>query len=260
VKVLALWRYPVKSLLGERLAEASVGRAGIEGDRRWRVCDAATGEPVVQGAANGEPRLWACRAELRGDGVAVTLPDGTVAEGADAAPALSALLGREVVLRGTEGPGAGTVFDSGAHHTAPLHLVTTGTLARFGLDERRMRPNVVLEADGAFGEDRLVGGTLRGPGGLEVSVVIPTPRCVVPTRAREELPRMPGLLKEMMRANPVDLGPFGEQPCAGVYAEVAAGGRIAVGDELAGTPAGVAQRTALDLALARIATTAERVS
>ena len=256
MNVVGLWRYPVKSLLGERLAEAAVGRAGIEGDRRWRVCDAATGEPVMQGKANGEPRLWACRAELRSGELVVTLPDGTAAAGADAAPALSTLLGREVVLREAGGAGAGTVFDSGAHHTAPLHLVTTGTLARLDLDERRMRPNVVLEADAAFGEDRLVGGTLRGASGLEISVVIPTPRCVVPTRARQELPALPGLLKAMMRANPVDLGPFGEQPCAGIYAEIGAGGRIAVGDELVATPAGVAERTALDLALARIAATA----
>jgi uncharacterized protein YcbX len=256
VKVGGLWRYPVKSRLGERLAEAAVGRAGIEGDRRWRVCDAATGEPVRRGKANGEPRLWACRAELRGGELVVTLPDGTAAAGADAAPALSALLGREVVLAEAGGTGAGTVFDSGAHHTAPLHVVTTGTLARFDLDERRMRPNVVLDAEGAFGEDRLVGGTLRGAGGLEVSVVIPTPRCVVPTRAREELPALPGLLKAMMRANPVDLGPFGDQPCAGVYAEIAAGGRIAVGDELTATPAAVSERMALDLSLARIAATA----
>ena len=252
LRVLRLSRYPVKTLLGEPIAAAAIGRAGVEGDRRWLVCAAATGEPVMRGNSAGDPRLWACRAELGAGRLVVTLPDGRRVAGDAIEPALSALLGRGVVLREHAGEGAGTVFDSGAHHTAPLHLVTTATLGALGVDERRLRANVVLAADVPFIEDRLVGGSLRGAAPLEISVVLPTPRCVVPTRAREELPAVPGLLKAIGRANRVDLGPFGEQPCAGVYAEVARGGRVAVGDVLRGTPAEVAERTALDLALARL--------
>ena len=252
MRVVGLWRYPVKSLLGEPLKEAAIGHAGVEGDRRWAVCEAATGEPVKHGAASGDPLLWACRAQLRPDGVELTLPDGTRAAGDDVAPALSALLERDVVLREVDAPGGRRIFDSGAHHTAPLHLVSTGTLRGLDVDERRLRPNVLLEAEGAFAEDRFVGGTLHGAGGIEISVVIPTPRCVVPTRAREELPAIPGLLKTIMRSNAVDLGPFGERPCAGVYAEVAHGGRIAIGDTLTGSASALGERTALDLALARL--------
>lgn len=43
----------------------------------------------------------------------------------------------------------------------------------------RFRPNVVLE-----GTDELIGCNLRGPSGVRLRVVLPTPRCVVPTRAR----------------------------------------------------------------------------
>jgi hypothetical protein len=55
-----------------------------------------------------------------------------------------------------------------------------------------------------------------------------------------------------MRSNAVDLGPFGERPCAGVYAEVAHGGSIAIGDTLTAIPSALDERTALDLALARL--------
>jgi uncharacterized protein YcbX len=252
VRIAGLWRYPVKTMLGERIAAAEVGRAGLEGDRRWAVCDAATGEVLRKGKVAGQPELWACRAHLAAGALQVTLPDGAVVTGDAIAPALSELVGSPVVLRENEAGGSGQVFDSGAHHTAPVHLVSTGTLALLHADERRLRPNVVVEAAEAFAEQRLLGGRLRGRDGLELSIVVPTPRCVVPTRAREELPAEPGLLKAIARANSVDLGPFGEQPCAGVYAEVAQGGPIAEGDVLHGAPATIGERTALDVALARL--------
>jgi uncharacterized protein YcbX len=43
MRVLELWRYPVKSLQGERLASAEIGPEGIAGDRQWALFDVATG-------------------------------------------------------------------------------------------------------------------------------------------------------------------------------------------------------------------------
>jgi hypothetical protein len=84
--VVALWRYPVKSMMGEELNAAEVTDRGLVGDRRFAVVDAATGK--VAGAKN--PRKWGNFFDFRAAYVApprkgsklpavrLTLPDGTV--------------------------------------------------------------------------------------------------------------------------------------------------------------------------------------
>src|SRR5213592_4523919 len=84
--IVALWRYPVKSMLGEELNTVEVTERGLVGDRQFAVVDAATGK--VAGAKN--PRKWgnffdfrAAYAEPPQTGarispVRITLPDGTV--------------------------------------------------------------------------------------------------------------------------------------------------------------------------------------
>jgi uncharacterized protein len=52
--VVALWRYPVKSMMGEELNACEVTSRGLLGDRRFAVVDRATGK--VGGAKN--PRKW----------------------------------------------------------------------------------------------------------------------------------------------------------------------------------------------------------
>ena len=124
-------------------------------------------------------------------------------------------------------------------------------------DVRRFRPNVLVD-DGAAAdapaEPDLVGGELSAPSGLRLRIGLPTPRCVVPTRAREDLPADPGLLKQIARQGLWDLGPFGRGACLGVYAEVAGDGRLAVGERLAFAPraAGTAEDAAAATA-ARVA-------
>lgn len=98
--VTALWRYPVKSMQGERIDRSEVTAAGLPGDRRWALVDPETGKV----ASAKRPRLWGrlleCHAALADDGVLVTLPDGTSVDGRDrsADEALSALLDRPVQL------------------------------------------------------------------------------------------------------------------------------------------------------------------
>src|SRR5438045_1564328 len=82
--VAALWRYPVKSMGGERIDSSLIGERGLAGDRRWAVVDAESGRV----ASAKRPRLWGplleCRASYAaepGDGgeaapVRITLPDG----------------------------------------------------------------------------------------------------------------------------------------------------------------------------------------
>lgn len=84
--VVTLWRYPVKSMMGEELNAAEVTERGVLGDRHFAVVDASTGK--VAGAKN--PRKWGnffdfraayVEPPTRGSKVPVlrlTLPDGTV--------------------------------------------------------------------------------------------------------------------------------------------------------------------------------------
>ena len=162
--VVGLWRYPVKSMMGEELNSAEVGERGLVGDRRFAVVDASTGK--VAGAKN--PRKWGNFFDFRAayveppergsklPAVRVTLPDGTVAtsEQPDLAPVLSRALGREVAFAEAQHDGessgaqaeeywpdieglehrdtvtewelpAGTFFD-----LAVVHLLTTATIER----------------------------------------------------------------------------------------------------------------------------------
>lgn len=237
--VLAIWRYPVKAMLGEELEAVDVGAGGLESDRRWVVSDVETGERIANKRGPTDARLRACRARLDVHGeLVVTLPDGVteVAGAAAIAAALSELLGRHVEL--VEHPGGGGRYmRTGGHHDfAPLHLMTTGALKRMRAvapqsdwDVRRFRPNVLLDDGRVSDEDALLGSQLRGTSGLRLAVGLPTPRCVVTTRAREELPADPGLLKSIANEHRWSLGRFGRPACLGAYAEVAEAGRLAVG-------------------------------
>jgi uncharacterized protein YcbX len=104
--VVALWRYPVKSMMGEELNAAEVTERGLVGDRQFAVVDASTGK--VAGAKN--PRKWGnffdfraayvepSRSGSKPGVVRLTLPDGTVvtSDEPDLPQVLSRALGREV--------------------------------------------------------------------------------------------------------------------------------------------------------------------
>ncbi|TFV92576.1 MOSC domain-containing protein [Blastococcus sp. CT_GayMR20] len=194
MRVAELWRYPVKSLQGERLAEAAVDALGIAGDRRWALFDLDTGLGLT---ARRVPELLFASARLRADGgVEVVLPDGTVTtDDGD----ISGWLGRRVELRaaderGDVAPTYETPADEevpdptewlqwegapGPFHDSPrirLSLVSTGTLGTW--DRRRFRANVVL--DGA-GEDALRGREAE-LGGVRLRFGLPISRCVMTTR------------------------------------------------------------------------------
>jgi uncharacterized protein YcbX len=102
--VREIWRYPFKSMQGERLHASEVGAQGLRGDRGWAVRDETAGE--IRGAKK-LPALLRCVARYRTepDGarvppVDITLPDGTTvaSDAAAAAERLSALLGRRVTV------------------------------------------------------------------------------------------------------------------------------------------------------------------
>jgi uncharacterized protein YcbX len=238
VRVLELWRYPVKSLQGQRLDAVDVGPQGLTGDRQWALFDRSTGFGLT---ARRVPDLLFAAGRLRADGdVEVVLPDGTVTADDDV---LSDWLGRPVTLRAAEaergprqyenpfevGEDAEDGWDafegaSGAFHDSSrirVSLVSTGTLGTW--DRRRFRANVLLDGSG---EDDLVGGRVR-LGGAVLDIGTPVSRCVMVTRPQPGgIGRDTGVLKTIHRERGSTLA---------VGALVPVPGRVAVGDTL--TPA-----------------------
>jgi hypothetical protein len=238
MRVLELWRYPVKSLQGERVPESEVGPRGLTGDRGWALFDLDTGFGLT---ARRAAELLHASARLRPDGTPeIVLPGGGVARGdAD----LSDWLGRRVGLRSAdevagerryENPEDAETEDSwvvfsgsrGAFHDsgrAAVTLVSTAVLD--GRDPRRFRANVVLDGageDGA-GEDGLVGRSVR-LGTAELRVVKPVARCVMVTRSQ---PAGLPVDREVLRRVHRDRGGV-----LSVGAVVARAGLVRVGDPL----------------------------
>ncbi len=193
MRVIELWRFPVKSLQGEQLDDATVGDGGIEGDRAFALFDADTGLGLDCSSAVPE-LLYAsaryCGASARPE---IRLPDGRIACHDDA---VSDWLGRRVELRAStdaaerryenpldaEREADWIVFDGapGPFHDSArtrVSLVSMGTLGEW--DRRRFRANVLLDGEG---EDAFVGSTIA-IGGVRLDVVKRIGRCVMITAA-----------------------------------------------------------------------------
>ncbi|QYG95638.1 sulfurase [Iamia sp. SCSIO 61187] len=233
-----LWRYPVKSMGGEQLAEAHVGPLGIDGDRTWGICDTSTGRVLT---GRREPALLLAAARHLGPGqVEITLPDGsTPSSDAD----LSDWLGRPVAL--VASTDARVTFEvpdpderdwaaydaaDGAWHDSPrarVSLVSHATVG--GWDPRRFRSNVLLRGSG---EEDHVGGTI-GLGSTTLSVTKPLSRCVMVNRP------LPGVEADRSILRTI-IGDCGGTLAVG--ATIDQPGVVAVGDEVlsraAGAPAG----------------------
>jgi uncharacterized protein len=203
VRVAELWRYPVKSLQGERVSATLLMSTGLTGDRCWALFDQETGLGLT---ARRHPELLHAAARFRDDGgVDITLPDGSTA--ADDA-ALSAWLGRPVALRAAgeatgprryENPDAAEsddswrVFEGSAqafHDSIPVTLLSAATVGTRPV--RRFRPNVVLDGGD---EDALLGAVVQ-IGGATVAVTKPVARCVMVTRSQ---PDGIGIDREVLR-------------------------------------------------------------
>ena len=115
--VTALYRYPVKSMLGESLTSCPIDAGGVLGDRAYAVIDVETGSVVTAKV----PRRWSAMLDFSARYVAepqpgepvppveITFPDGSVLRSDDAGvdDALSVALGRPVHLTSTRPEGSG---------------------------------------------------------------------------------------------------------------------------------------------------------
>jgi uncharacterized protein YcbX len=134
----ALWRYPVKSLAGERLDVAEVTTDGIVGDRVVHV----RGPEGVR-TSRRHHGLLGLHATLGPDGE--PLVDGEPWGAPAILQRVRAAAGPDAVLARYDGPER---FD-----VLPLLVATDGAVASFGRDVRRLRPNIVI--DGVDGMDEI---------------------------------------------------------------------------------------------------------
>ncbi len=124
---------------------------------------------------------------------------------------------------------------------AALHVVTESTLGRLrelapesDFDVRRYRPNVVLaDTEPGFVENDWPGREMTLGDDVRLSFTFQTMRCVMTTMAQPDLPEDRNTLRTVAKNNRVEITKpevAGKWACAGVYADVSAGGEVTVGD------------------------------
>jgi uncharacterized protein YcbX len=260
-KVVSIWRYPVKSMMGEELNSSYVTERGLIGDRVYAIIDQQSGK--VASAKN--PGKWGKLFDFRAafidspqtagniPPVRITLPDGSqiFSNHGEIDRTLSKVLGREVSVMNAslENPSyeeywpdieglaqreivtdeampPQTFFD-----VAVIHLLTTSTIDRLRelypegrFEVRRFRPNIVVESaseEKDFIENSWVDMKLTIGEEIVLKVIGPCTRCVMTTLPQGDLPKDLGILRTVAKYNQVH---------AGVYASVHRGGTIHRGD------------------------------
>lgn len=281
--VKEIWRYPVKSMQGEKLTETLLTPGGIPLDRGWAVRDEAT--QTIVGAKKIGALLNCVATYLNNTNagtvphVKITLPDGATCRSDEETchAQLSEALGQEVTLwplqpasdadhYRTKNPPEdmeaelrsifalepdeplpdlgkfpqdvlaelmeyasprGTYFDA-----FPLDILTEASLRHLQtltpeavLDVRRFRPNILLsDAENTIGlvEADWVGKSLT-LGASQIDVAMECPRCIMTTRAQQDLPRDASIMRAMVAHTAQNLS---------AYCTIRSGGRVALGDSI----------------------------
>ena len=206
MKVAAIWRYPVKSMAGERLSSAHLTRTGFVGDRVVQVYD-RRGRVVT---ARRFPRLLRLRATLGADGE--PLVDGVPWSSSEVAARVEAAVAPGATLARFEGPER---FD-----ILPLLICTDGAVSMFGRDVRRLRPNILIEGVDGADERHWPGATLRLPH-ADIALADLRGRCVMTTYDPDTNEQDPGVLRDIVRR-------FGGRLC--LNAHVIRPGQVKDGD------------------------------
>ncbi len=265
-----IWRFPVKSMGGTRLAQTEIERSGIPGDRRLALRALDTGKIL----SAKQPKVATALLELDADldevtgEVTITVGDRTVGTATrDAADeVLSEHLGRPVRLESAVAaddvyesywpevddvllsdvsidlPIAMSTAKDSFVDLAALQMVTTASLAALAalipdstVTTRRFRPSFVIDT-GPTGASGFVENAWRGRrarlGEATLTVTDPSPRCVMTTVAQGDLPSDLAVLRALARHNRIETPGLGAFACLGIYAEVETPGAVAVGDAL----------------------------
>ena len=221
-----IWRYPVSSLAGERLASARLTPEGVEGDRACGIFARDNGAniyPARDARWNAAPlasaRLVDGRLEIKAGG-------GAWMAAPAAAERLTKVFGHEVELR------AYGDADQPRYGRAPLHLLSQQALDSLrrhlpgsAIDARRFRPNLLVDLPhlaGDIPEYALLGREFT-LGGMRLRGTVPCGRCGFTTLPAGELPQDPDILRALVRQYDRNFG---------IYCEVLEEGVIELGATL----------------------------
>jgi uncharacterized protein len=234
----AVFRYPVKSMAGERLEVANLGWHGIDGDRRlaFRRLDDGSGFPWL--TAGKLPDLVLFSPLHREKGARGDLPTHVRTPDGEELPVFGDELAT-VVGRRHGAPVQMMHLKHGIFDDACISVIASDTVCEIGRlaghspDMRRFRPNVVIRLlrSVPFEEDEWVGGALsfgRGEDAPAISVTMHDVRCSMVNLDPDSAKSSPEVLKAVVRAN---------QNKAGVYGTVTRVGRLAVGQAIFLRPA-----------------------
>jgi uncharacterized protein len=261
-KVASIWRYPVKSMMGEELNACEITEKGLLGDRAYGVIDNETGKLANAKNPHKWPNMFQYRANFidspQKDSaippVRITFPDGCSIISTDNQKneLLSNSFNRSVHLSNPssievqfegyipeeieELDNKGSIFT----RTSPkntffdidmVHIITTSTInylrklaPESRIEARRFRPNIIIEVPDteAFIENDWVGKILT-IGSVQLKISQETKRCVMTTLAQGDLPKDSNVLRSIVANN---VGSFG------VYASVVKPGRVSIGDKI----------------------------
>lgn len=237
-RIESLWRYPVKSMAGDRVNEAFVGLSGIRGDRiyAFKSSKCPRGLPYLSAREQEQmlryrPRFRDARPDARPDAppaeldVDVVTPSGDVLAIDD--PDLVRMLGD-----GLDGHELTLVRSDRAitdcHPVSILGVQTAQALGRelgVAMDQRRFRANIYVDftSGAGFAEDGYVGRRLRLGAAVEVLIVERDKRCKVITLDPDTIETDARILRAVNQ---------GHEGRAGVYAAVLVEGTVRVGDEV----------------------------
>ena len=227
--VEAIFRYPVKSMGGERLEVANLGWHGLDGDRRlaFRRMDDCSGFPWLSASKLPDMVLFTA---LRGDGAEGDLPTHIRTPDGQEMPVFGEDLAAEVGRR-CGAPVQMMQMKHGIFDEASISVIASDTVREIGrlagrsLDIRRFRPNVVVRLlrPGPFQEDKWLGGALsfgEGDDAPAIAVTLRDVRCSMVNLDPDSASPAPEVLKAVVREH---------QNTAGIYGAVTRIGRLAVG-------------------------------
>ena len=253
--VESLWRYPVKSMSGEEMAEAFMGFAGFYGDRCYAFKNSAARKGFPYLGATVQEQMLRYRPQFRHPERAITPPN--LIEAMSIAPGINPANGdaEDMILEVVTPSGAVVALDDptlikmlgeglrGENHLTlvhsdraltdcrPVSLISLQTIqqveAELGipLDKRRFRANVYLNlaANDGFAEDELVGRRARIGVKAEIAILERDPRCKMISLDPDTGEHNPEVLRKVAKSH---------ANFAGVYCAVLVEGVLTKGDSI----------------------------
>jgi len=230
--VEAIFRYPVKSMAGERLEAANLGWHGLDGDRRFafRRINDRSGMPWLTASRLPDLLLFTPHSENGVNGELLThvrTPDGEDMPifGDDLAAEVRRRYGAPVQMMQLRHG----IFDEATISVIASHTIReVARLAGRSLDVRRFRPNILVRLlrPTSFQEDEWLGGVLsfgEGDDAPAVAVTMRDQRCSMVNLDPDSASPAPEVMKAIVRAH---------ENNAGIYGAVTRTGRLAVGQTI----------------------------